>query len=175
MQIINFNTHWLYIPDNLANGYDVNLDESSFEKICVPHANKILQTHRGVDFQRHIESFRFVSWYRRHFSLDITCTGKRITVAFQAVATVATVYVNGHYAGKHEGAYTSFSVDITPYVNCDGHDNVIAVQVDSTQRKDLPPEGHQVDYLLFGGIVRDVHLCITDRVYAEWRFFPRRN
>ena len=169
-QTLNFNTDWLYTPNDLKNGHLVNLSDSSFEKVSVPHANKILETHKGNDFQKQIESFRFISWYRRHFALGSEYAGKRITVDFQGVATVADVYVNGEHVGRHEGAYTSFSLDITDFVYTDGSDNVIAVRVDSTKHSDLPPEGGDVDYLLFGGIVRDVSMTITDPVYVDWTF-----
>ncbi|MCL2404656.1 MAG: hypothetical protein FWC92_03810 [Defluviitaleaceae bacterium] len=170
MQKININTNWLYTPQNINDGHTINLNEAEFEKVCIPHANKILEAHKGEDFNDHIASYRFISWYRRHFKLDSSYTGKRVAIEFEAVATVADVYVNGCYVGGHKGAYTPFTLDITKYVKFDGSDNVIAVKVDSTQRRDLPPEGHQVDYLLFGGIVRDVYMIISNLLYVEWTY-----
>jgi len=37
-------------------------------------------------------------------------------------------------------------------------ENVLTIDVDSTQRSDIPPFGHQIDYLTFGGIYREVAL-----------------
>ena len=39
---LNFNTDWLYSHVDYANGEAVNLDESGFESVSVPHANKII-------------------------------------------------------------------------------------------------------------------------------------
>ncbi|MCD8049385.1 MAG: DUF4982 domain-containing protein [Clostridia bacterium] len=39
--------------------------------------------------------------------------------------------------------------------------------MDSTKRCDIPPEGGEVDYCLFGGIVRNVNMIIADEIYAE--------
>ncbi|MFC7482015.1 sugar-binding domain-containing protein [Luedemannella flava] len=109
-----------------------------------------------------------VSWYRRHFTVPSQYAGRRIAVEFQGVAKVADVYVNGTFVGQHKGAYTSFTYDITPYVNVGGADNVIAVKVDSNTRNDIPPEGGAIDYYVWGGIVRDVNMIITDPVAVDW-------
>ena len=38
---------------------------------------------------------------------------------------------------------------------------VLAVDVDSTERPDIPPFGYEIDYLTFGGIYREVALRIV--------------
>lgn len=169
-ETLNFNTGWLYSSENYANGEVVGLDESEFESVCVPHANKILDTHKRDDFPEAIASYRFISWYRRHFVLPQKYEGKRILVDFEGVATIADVYVNGKLVGTHEGAYTGFTVDITDAVYTDGRDNVLAVRVNSEKQAQIPPEGGVVDYCLFGGIVRDVTMTIANPVYVERTF-----
>ncbi len=163
----NFNIGWLYASVDLENGYQADLCEDGFVSVCLPRANKWLDSYKGEDFQRQIDSYRFVSWYRRHFALDSTYGDKKIYVAFQGVATVADVYVNGEYVGNHKGAYTGFTFDITEYIKTDGNDNVIAVRVDSTRQAEVPPEGGDVDYCLFGGIVRNVRMIVTEKIRME--------
>lgn len=163
----NFNIGWLYAPYDYEDGYSVDLSEQTFEFVCVPHANKILKSYKGDDFQNQIESYRFVSWYRRHFVLDSSYANKKVCVEFEGVATVAKVYVNGEYVGEHKGAYTGFTFDITDYIKTDGSDNVIAVRVDSTKQKEVPPEVGNVDYCLFGGIVRNVNMIVTEKVCVD--------
>lgn len=167
---MNFNTEWLYSPKDYENGALPELNDSTFEQVSVPHANTLLKTHKGPNFQEQIESYRFISWYRRHFVLDESYEGKRIQVEFEGVATVAQVYVNGQFVGEHKGAYTGFSFDITEYLNPSNEENVIAVRVDSTRHADIPPEGGSVDYCLFGGIVRDVWLIATGECYIDNTF-----
>ncbi|MGN1097359.1 MAG: glycoside hydrolase family 2 protein, partial [Clostridia bacterium] len=169
-ETLNFNTGWLYSPCDYSNAQLRQFDDSGFECVSVPHANTVLTAHKGNDFQKQIESYRFVSWYRRHFSLPQEYDGKRIIVEFQGVASAAEVYVNGKYVGSHRGAYTGFSFDITGCIKTDGSDNVIAVRVDSTKRSDIPPEGGSVDYCLFGGIVRDVTMLAVNTLYVENTF-----
>ncbi|MBQ3110844.1 MAG: DUF4982 domain-containing protein [Clostridia bacterium] len=168
-EVINFNTEWLYIPENLACGCEKTIDESKFELVSVPHANTLLKHHKGEEgrsFLNDIKDYRFISCYRKHFTLGEEYKGKKIRVRFEAVATVAQVFVNGNYAGGHKGAYTPFELDITDHLLF-GEDNVISVRVDSTQHKDIPPEGYQVDYCVFGGIVRNVSLIVTNKAYIE--------
>src|SRR5580692_633023 len=59
-----------------------------------------------------------------------------------------------------------FSFDLTPHLQFDA-DNVLTVEVDSTERADIPPFGNEVDYLTFGGIYREVALRIVPQVFIE--------
>ena len=169
-EVLNFDTEWLYSSVDYENGASVDLDDSGFEQVSVPHANTILQEHKGEDFEKEIASYRFVSWYRRHFTLPKEYAGRNIMVEFEGVATVAQVYLNGELLAEHDGAYTGFTVDISDYVYTDGRDNVLAVRVDSEKQTQIPPEGGNVDYCVFGGIVRDVSMTITDPVFVERTF-----
>lgn len=166
--VINFNREWLYIPDFKDDFLSNAFDDSIFDKVSVPHGNKILTEHKGTDgsFINQIESYRFISCYRKHFTLTEEYRDKRIFVEFEAVATVADVFVNGNFAGQHKGAYTGFKLDITDFINF-GEDNVIVVKCDSRKHCDVPPEGGNVDYCLFGGIVRNVNLIVTEEVFIS--------
>jgi beta-galactosidase len=165
---LNFNTNWLYAPSDVPGGQSATLDESAFSKVCLPHTNKVITHHLLVNKS----DFEFVSWYRRHFYAPTAYIGRRVLVEFQAVSQIATVYVNGLSIGVHKGAYTSFTFDITQQVKFgDNVDNVIAVQVDSRYQPTVPPQtGNSVDYLVWGGICRDVKMIIVDPVYCNWVF-----
>lgn len=169
-EVLNFNTDWLYSDTEYANGEAVGLNEESFEPVSVPHANTILDSHKGNDFISQIRSYRFTSWYRRHFTLPEDYRGKRILVEFEGVATIADVYVNGVHLAEHKGAYTGFTVDITDAVRLGGEDNVLAVRVNSKRQTQVPPEGGNVDYCLFGGIVRDVSMTVVSPAYVVRTF-----
>ncbi len=47
---------------------------------------------------------------------------------------------------------------------------MLVVQVDSTERDDIPPFGHEIDYLTFGGIYREVSLRVVPQVYLDNMF-----
>jgi beta-galactosidase len=165
--IINLNSHWLFKSGDVPNGQSNALNETGFQPVCLPHANAIV-THRDID----IRSFSNISWYRRHFSPPVEYRGRRFFLEFQGASPVTEVFVNGTLTGAHRGAYTPFSFDITERVRF-GADNVIAVRVDSRRHREIPPEGTVIDYMLFGGITRDVSMVVTDPLHIEWVFASR--
>ena len=80
----------------------------------------------------------------------------------------AEVFVNGTKAASHRGGYVPFTVDLTKHVEFGPDaDNVIAVRVDSRERKDIPPCGGVVDYLTFGGIYREASLAAVNAFHIE--------
>lgn len=62
---------------------------------------------------------------------------ERILLHFGAVDQIAEVWVNGILAGKHEGGYLPFSLDITEYADRNS-ENKIVVKVTDTLSKEYP-------------------------------------
>lgn len=71
-------------------------------------------------------------WYKRHFIIPKHWTGKRILLHFGAVDWQATVYVNGHNLGTHQGGYDAFTFDITDVLKPDGSQAVVVKVYDPT-------------------------------------------
>ena len=127
----------------------------------IPHTNVRLPWH-GFDEK----TYEFVSLYRRRFKLPPEARGKHVFVDFEGVMTASTVWINGVRLGEYKGGYTPFSFELTPHLDFDG-ENVLAVDVDSTERPDIPPFGYEIDYLTFGGIYREVSLRIVPATFIE--------
>ena len=140
------NRNWRFSPKVVAGGHNKAFDDSAFERIVIPHTNVRLSWHSFDD-----KSYEFVSLYRRKFKLPAEARGKHVFVDFEGAMTASTVWVNGTKLGEYKGGYTPFSFDLTPHIDFDG-ENVLAVDLDSTERADIPPFGYQIDYLTFGGI-----------------------
>lgn len=162
-------TGWLYNANDVSNGQSASLSEAGWTRVCVPHANKITK-HAYFSEQE----FRFISWYRRHITPSDELAGRRFLLEFEAVSIIATVYVNETQVGSHKGGYTPFTIDVTDQIDV-GRDNVIAVKVDSRRQTDVPPEGGSLDFMIFGGIVRNVNLIVVDPLHVEWIFASNRN
>ena len=92
-----------------------------------------------------------VGWYRKHFP---TPKEKRVAIEFDGIYMDSRIWVNGREAGGRPYGYSSFSIDITPYLNRDGQDNVIAVRVDNS----IQPSGR---WYTGCGIYRNVRLVCT--------------
>ncbi len=159
--VLAMNRGWRYSPKFVEGGHESAFDDSKFDRVVVPHTNVPLPWHGFDD-----KDYEFVSLYRRKFRLPAEAKGKRVFVDFEGVMTASTVWMNGQKLGEYKGGYTPFSFELTQHLNFDG-DNVLAVDVDSTERPDIPPFGYQIDYLTFGGIYREVSLRVVPATFIE--------
>lgn len=159
--ILPINRGWRFSPKFEEGGHDKTFNDSGFERVVVPHTNKRLPWH-GFDEK----DYEFVSLYRRSFKLPAEAKGKRIFVDFEGVMTASTVWINGTRLGEYKGGYTPFSFELTPHIDWDG-ENLLAVDVDSSERPDIPPFGYEIDYLTFGGIYREVSLRVVPESFIE--------
>jgi beta-galactosidase len=159
--VLPMNRKWRYNRSVVEGGHDKNFDDSKFDAVVIPHTNIPLPWH-GFDEK----TYEFVSLYRRRFKVPPAARGKRVFVDFEGVMTASTVWINGTQLGEYKGGYTPFSFDLTPHIDFDG-ENVLAVDVDSSERPDIPPFGYEIDYLTFGGIYREVWLRIVPATFIE--------
>lgn len=158
------NRGWRYggPVDRLPPGYtQPECDDSAFEPVAIPHTNVRLPWHSFDD-----REYQFISVYRNRFTVPDVLRDRRLFVDFDGVMTASTVWLNGHRLGEYRGGYTPFSFELTPHVRWGG-ENVLAVEVDSRERPDIPPFGGRIDYLTFGGIYRDVRLRAVPEPFIE--------
>lgn len=109
------------------------------------------------------------AWYIKHFTLDRTDAGRRISFLFEGIATHSTIYVNGCLLKRNFCGYTSFEVDATDAVKF-GEDNVISIYVSTEEHEGWWYEG--------GGIYRHVRMIKSEPVSIDlWGVFanPRKN
>jgi len=167
--VLAMNRKWRYSRSVAEGGHTKDFDDSGFQRAVIPHTNIRLPWH-GFDEK----TYEFVSLYRRRFKLPTEARGKRVFVDFEGVMTASTVWINGERLGEYKGGYTPFSFELTSHLDFDG-ENVLAVDVDSTERPDIPPFGYEIDYLTFGGIYREVSLRVVPATFIENIFVRPRN
>ncbi len=153
--IIPFNDDWLFLPEKVG----AEVSHSAFERITLPHTNKIFPHHNFDNLE-----YQLISTYRKRFVLPEPLNGRRVYIDFDGAMIAYEVWLNGTKLGEHEGGYTPFSFDLTDSLRENG-ENVLTVYLDSTERKDIPPYGFVVDYLTFGGIYRDVRLQYVEQCH----------
>jgi beta-galactosidase len=175
----NFNYDWLFIKQNVSGGAaGVSYNESSMTAVNLPHTWSDDRFREWVfdsndtaaDPLRPGGSYVGIAWYRKHFTIPTTYSGRQIILEFQGVTYIPTVYVNGTEVGFTESGWGPSGFDITPYVTF-GSDNVIAVEVNNNSLYatvgyggDTLPAGPPF-CVNYGGINRDVTLHITDKVH----------
>jgi beta-galactosidase len=100
-----------------------------------------------------------VGWYRKTFQVPKEWKDKNISIYFEGVYMNSEVFVNGKSLGIYPYGYSSFSYDLSPYLEF-GNQNVIAVRVDNSQ---------QVNSRWYSGsgIYRHVWMMVTDPVHVK--------
>ncbi len=107
-----------------------------------------------------------VGFYRKSFDVDPGWlqNGKKVYVTFEGVESAMYLYVNGNEVGYSEDMYDAATFDITPFLNQDGKDNLLALRVhrwsDGSWLEDQ-------DSLRLAGIFRDVYLTATPAVHIR--------
>ena len=146
-----FDAGWLFSQDgmtwqtvNLPHDWSIEYD---FDKDApAGHDGAFLPTGKGC--------------YRKSFTLGKDYPDKTMRLYFEGVYMNAEVYVNGQRAGGHPYGYSSFFVDITPFVK-EG-ENEVEVQVDNSMQKNCR-------WYSGSGIYRHVWLLTTGKRYIdEW-------
>lgn len=107
-----------------------------------------------------------VGFYRHTFDVDADWLkdGKKVYISFKGVESAMYLYVNGHEVGYTENSFDAHDFDITPFLNEDGKDNLLAVRVhrwcDGSWIEDQ-------DFMRLAGIFRDVVLYATPAVHLR--------
>src|SRR6201986_5372801 len=84
--ILPINRNWRYHPAKVEGASAASFDDSSFERVVIPHPNIRLPWHNFDD-----KYYEFVSTYRGRFRLPQSAAGNPIFVDFERVLTPSTV------------------------------------------------------------------------------------
>ncbi len=171
VNIYNFNCGWLFEKLSAENDFcslpvhEYGFDDSSWEKVTLPHTynDKDGASGRTGVCEGGEHYYRGLTCYRKHFDTDFS--SKRVFIEFGAANTVADVYINEVFVGRHEGGYSAFRFDITDYVK--STDNLIAVKVNNAPTDYIAPITDQGDFTKMGGLYREVKLIITEKTHID--------
>lgn len=147
----------------ISNNWEYRESENANKVLInIPHANKEVPYNYFDE-----KMYQFISYYEK--TINVKDINKRTFLMFEGVMTAFTLFVNGNKLEERRGGYIPHSIEITEYVKAG--ENKILVEVDSTERKDIPPFGFVIDYLTFGGIYRDVWQYELDETFIKNVFF----
>jgi beta-galactosidase len=153
---IRLDEQWKFIRQDVAGAALTNFDDTAWQSVNLPHTwNNLDGQTSGTPY------YRGIGWYRRHLLVDAQYAGKSLFLKFDGAATVTEVLVNGNSIGTHKGNFAAFCFDATPFLHV-GQDNMIAVKVNNAKNSNvLPLSG---DFTVFGGLYRDVHLLVLNKL-----------
>ncbi len=159
--VASMNPAWRFHRGNISGADCKAFADSAWEVVSLPHGVEILPSEASgcVNYQGPV-------WYRKHFSLPDSLSGKKLFLHFEAIMGKSRVWVNGKEVTRHYGGYLPVVADITDVVDREG-DNVIAVMTDNSDDPSYPPGKPQdmLDFAYFGGIYRDCWLVAHDQVH----------
>jgi beta-galactosidase len=102
-----------------------------------------------------------VGWYKKKFNVSPEWKSKNVLVYFEGVYMNSEVFINGKSLGVHPYGFTSFSYNLTPYLDFNGK-NVLSVRVNNSQQINCR-------WYTGSGIYRHVWLVVTDPIHvANW-------
>jgi len=164
---LNINPVWSFTLGDPADASKPDFDDRGWDIVSLPHSHELyaadISNFRGKeDVKEPYVAFpgRKVGWYRRTIDIPATALSGKVFLVFQGAMETTKLWVNGKPVGEClVGGYTSFHFDITSLLQ--QGKNRLAVRVDNTVQKDIPPDGAMCDFVLFGGLYRDVDLVFT--------------
>ena len=166
---------WKFMKGEQAGAQQVSYDDAAWQTVTVPHDwaiygpfdgnndRQVVAIEQDGETQASAKSGRTgglpfvgVGWYRHTFDVP---QGKQTTLVFDGAMSEARVYVNGHEAIFWPYGYNSFYCDVTPYVNADGKNNLLAVRLENRSESSRWYPG--------AGLYRNVHVVTTDKVHIS--------
>ena len=135
-------------------------DDASWRSVNLPHDYVV----EGVFNEKYANNWASLptprAWYRKRLDIPQSLRGKCISVEFDGIYRDSEIWINGHYLGNHPSGYTSFALDVTPFVEF-GKENMLSVRIDPRVQEGWWYEG--------GGIYRHVWLTATEPLHvAHW-------
>lgn len=101
-----------------------------------------------------------VGWYRKRLDIPASDRGRAVFLDIDGAMSYATVWLNGRLVGGWPYGYSSWRVDLTPYL-VPGGSNQLAIRLDN------PPESAR--WYPGGGLYRSVWLSKTASVHVgQW-------
>ena len=143
-----------------------DFDDSDWRRLDLPHDWAVEGPFDPNENASQGYRRRGIAWYRRYVPLPETDRGRHIELQLDAVATNATVWVNGIIVNRNWSGYNGITIDITPYVRYGIDANSIAVRVDADVQEGWWYEGAGM-YRHTWLVKRDALHIATDGLHAD--------
>jgi beta-galactosidase len=147
--ILSLNGAWSFHP----------APPKGFEKLTEKNARGFKPIEVPGDWT--MQGFSVKPWtaagYLRTVAIPADWKGARIILRSDGAQSLVTFWVNGQFAGIHEGGFTAFEFDVTELCR-PGAANTVAAAVQNESTADILASGTQYASYQFGGLTRKVTL-----------------
>ena len=158
-----FDTDWKFFLGDTVSAKLKDFDDKNWRNLDLPHDWSIEGKIEHKNPTGIAGGFfpTGIGWYRKTFKVSSDLKGKNISVYFEGVYMNSEVFINGKSLGVYPYGYSSFSYNLSTYLDY-GKENVIAVRVDNSQQVNCR-------WYSGSGIYRHVWMVTTDPVHiAQW-------
>jgi beta-galactosidase len=155
---ISLNDGWRFVRGEAVGAEQPGFDDSAWTLLRLPHDWAI---DGPFDSKRNPHTGALpifgTGWYRKTFTLPESANGRHFTVVFDGAMSNARVWLNGRELGHRPYGYSSFSFDLSSFLNYGATANVLAVR--------LTPEDQSSRWYPGAGIYRHVWLDVTGPIH----------
>ncbi len=157
MSKLYLNNDWYFTETFTEDLLRLDLNTDALVPVRIPHTNKLLPYHYFSE-----DSYQMLCGYRKTLFAPDSWRGKKVLLTFEGAAHKAAVFINGMQCAEHCCGYTAFTADISEFLLFN-QENIITVRLDTREASELPPFGHVIDYMTYGGIYRDVYIDVKEK------------
>ncbi|MFI3238452.1 MAG: glycoside hydrolase family 2 TIM barrel-domain containing protein [Lachnospiraceae bacterium] len=153
----DFNKDWSFTLADEPYGQLLQVDESNFRAVELPHDYSIEQGY-SKELGDGCTGFALggLGWYRKKFMTTDEMKDKKVFVCFDGIYNRSNIYFNEELVAFHPFGYSPCMIDITEFMNKE--ENILAVRVDHTRYADSR-------WYTGSGIYRKVSLHILPKTY----------
>ena len=165
---------WKFWLGDVVGAEAVKFDDSSWRRLDIPHDWSVEgEFSEGNYVEGYVEDGRWfprsdsylpkgAGWYRKRLDVPAKFPDQQTYMEFEGVFRDSTFWINGNKVGNHPSGYTGFVYNVTPYLNDDLKDNVLALHVDARKTEGWWYEG--------SGIYRHVWCVVKPALHlAPWK------
>ncbi|MCR5761683.1 MAG: glycoside hydrolase family 2 protein [Sphaerochaetaceae bacterium] len=149
--ILQLNDNWFF---KKTSDIPVKLP-ADWEKVSVPHTWNAEDGQDGGN-----DYWRGTACYAR--KLENPVTSGRVYLEVNGAAMSCSVYLNGKELNHHDGGYSTFRTDLTPYLE---KENILCLTVDNSENDRVYPQ--KADFTFYGGLYRNVNLVAVPDNHFE--------
>jgi beta-glucuronidase len=164
---IDLNEDWRFRVDPSNEGTQkgwTNAIPAQTEEVSLPHT-----WNMGGN-----SNYEGNGWYFKTFACDPALRTKHVEIHFGATFYASRAWLNGHLLGEHEGGFTEYHFDATPYLQ---DVNYLAVEINNEPKVDtipgiplkVGPGATIYDWWPYGGIIRGVWLTASGETLLRWQ------
>lgn len=145
--LISLNEGWSFRKTDSAEVTAVNL----------PHTWNNIDGQDGGD-----DYWRGTAVYTKKFAKPELEANGSLFLECKGAAMSAEVLLNGQEVCRHDGGYSTFRADLTPYLK---EENELEIRVDNSVNDRVYPQ--MADFTFYGGLYRDVNLIAVSENHFE--------